>query len=112
MPGWLFKWLVSHARKEEERLKREAMMHGGTAGMEMGPGDRLDHGGLNIRIIKAQNGTIIEYTSRDDNENEAANTIKSSRVDRGPFSRKLYIVPEGVKLADAVLAVVALMRLE
>lgn len=87
-------------------------MHAGGA-MEVGHRE-LDHGGLTIKIIKAQNGNIIEYTSRDDRENEASNpsAIQSARVDRGPFSRKLYIVPEGTKLADAVLAVVALMRLE
>lgn len=109
MPGWLFKLLVGYA---ENQAKKEKLMHGGTMGMEAGPGDRLDYSGLTIKIIKAQNGTIIEYTSiRDGDEKESALSARNM-VSSRPIERRLYIVPEGVKLADAVLAVVALMRLE
>lgn len=104
----LFRDLLRRTR--EAREDAEKARHMGTVGMER----ELDHGGLSIKIIKAQNGNIIEYTSRDDEkENQAlAHSARNAIVDRGPFSRKLYIVPEGVKIADAVMAVIALMRLE
>ncbi len=77
----------------------------------------LDHVGLYLKIIRATNGTIIEYMApRSQDETVKGATIAQSSarnmVDRGPFERKLYIVPEGVKIADAVMAVLALMRLE
>lgn len=70
---------------------------------------RLDHEGQNIRIIKAKNGTIIEYSEPYEGESalaSAPNVVKRSG------GRKLYIVPEGTKLADAILTVVGLMKLE
>lgn len=100
----LFRDLLRRTR--EAREDAEKARHMGTVGMER----ELDHGGLSIKIIKAHNGNIIEYTSRDDEkENQAFVSAKNAIW---PFSRKLYIVPEGVKIADAVMAVIALMRLE
>jgi hypothetical protein len=73
----------------------------------------LDAPGATIKIIRATNGSIIEYAARRE-ESEPTQALQSARnmVDRGPFERRLYIVPEGVKIADAVMAVLALMRLE
>lgn len=77
-----------------------------SGGMEVSS-QRLDHSGLNIRIIKATNGTIIEYAVPYE-PTASPNQIHG----RDSGGQRLYIVPENVKIVDAICAVVGLMKLE